>query len=53
VANADDEKPLVSDLDALGQAEAMDRRTVRAAAEQFATDRILDTILAAVAACQR
>jgi hypothetical protein len=53
VANDDDERALLSYLDALGQAQAMDRQAVRTAAtEQFATDRVVETVLAALEGCR-
>ena len=53
IANEDDERALVSFLTALEHAQAMDRQAVRSvAAEQFVTERIVDTILAALAACR-
>ena len=53
VANEDDEKALAAYLAALAQVQAMDRRSVHAAAaERFATERIADTVLAALADCR-
>lgn len=50
VADAEDEQTLAAYLDALAQTQALDRRSVRAAAaEQFATDRIVQAVLAALA----
>jgi len=53
VASRGDERALVSYLDALTRAQAMDRRSVRAAAaEHFATDRIVEAVLAVLAECR-
>jgi hypothetical protein len=50
VGGEDDENALVAYLDALGNTQSMDRRSVRAtAAERFATDRIVDAILDSLA----
>ncbi len=51
VANEDDQRALAAYLNALGRAQAMDRRSVRAtAAEQFATERIVQAVLAVLEA---
>jgi len=53
VANEDDEAVLATYLDALAQAQAMDRRSVReTAAGQFATDRIVESVLESLAVCR-
>jgi len=53
VGSEDDERALAAYLDAVRKALAMDRRFVRAAAAgQFATDRIVDTILDVLAGCR-
>ena len=51
VANDDDERVLVSYLDALGHAQAMDRQAVRAAAAaQFDSEGIVGALLATITA---
>lgn len=53
IANEDDGKALAAYLEALGRAQAMDRPSVRAAAaEQFATERIVAAVLGALARCR-
>jgi len=47
--NEDDKAVLAACLDAVRQAQEMDRQAVRtAAAAEFATDRIVDTVVAAL-----
>jgi hypothetical protein len=53
IANEADEQALTTYLAALAHAQAMDRPSVRAAAaDQFATHRIVDTVLAAWEGCR-
>ena len=49
MANEDDERALVFHLDALAQAQSLDRRSVRAAAaEQCATEQVVQAVLGAL-----